>query len=428
MRRILDRNHAETATSIDQFVGSLTQDVPKRALGAQFDQRIFCALYSRSLVYNACWEDPAVDRAALELNSRDNVLVITSAGCNALDYALCGPNRIDAVDANPRQGALLELKLAGIRALSFHDFFALFGTGRHEAAPRLYRSYLREQLSPFARGYWDRYHRWFCASNPRNSFYHFGLSGRMARVLRAYVNSRRGLREAIERAFAATDLAQQRLIYDREIAPRLWSGLVNWLLGRQVTLSMLGVPAAQRQEVERQHAHGVPGFVREAVDYVFRQLPLSNNYFWSLYLRGFYTASCCPEYLREHNFNALKAGLVDRVHVHTNTVEAFLRTHEQPISKFVLLDHMDWMSAYQRDELALEWTAILRRADAQARVVFRSAHAQADYLRDLLVERDGRSRPLLRFLRLRHDLTQQLQARDRVHTYAGLHIADIVPA
>jgi S-adenosylmethionine-diacylglycerol 3-amino-3-carboxypropyl transferase len=76
------------------------------------------------LVYNCCWEDPAVDRRALDLRADDTMLVITSAGCNVLDYALTGPARIHAVDANPRQTALLELKLAGIRQLDFDDFFA----------------------------------------------------------------------------------------------------------------------------------------------------------------------------------------------------------------------------------------------------------------------------------------------------------------
>src|SRR5215470_11150417 len=86
-------------------------------LAHSFDQRIFQAIYSRSLVYNACWEDPAVDRQALRITPQDTLLVITSAGCNVLDYALLGPRRVHAVDANPRQTALLELKLAAIRRL-----------------------------------------------------------------------------------------------------------------------------------------------------------------------------------------------------------------------------------------------------------------------------------------------------------------------
>jgi S-adenosylmethionine-diacylglycerol 3-amino-3-carboxypropyl transferase len=90
---------------------------------------VFDAIYSRSLIYNACWEDPAVDRQALGIAPGDRMLVITSAGCNVLDYALAGPAAIHAVDANPRQNALLELKLAGIRRLAFDDFFLLFGAG-----------------------------------------------------------------------------------------------------------------------------------------------------------------------------------------------------------------------------------------------------------------------------------------------------------
>lgn len=67
-----------------------------------FDQRLFDAIHARALVYNACWEDPAVDRLALNIHGDDTMLVITSAGCNILDYALTGPRRIHAVDANPR--------------------------------------------------------------------------------------------------------------------------------------------------------------------------------------------------------------------------------------------------------------------------------------------------------------------------------------
>ena len=53
-------------------------------------RRLFDLVHRRNLVYNQCWEDPAVDGAALALTPADRVLVITSAGCNALDYALSG--------------------------------------------------------------------------------------------------------------------------------------------------------------------------------------------------------------------------------------------------------------------------------------------------------------------------------------------------
>lgn len=127
----------------------------------RFDQIIFDALYSRSLVYNSCWEDPAVDRTALNLRPGDTLLVITSAGCNVLDYALTSPCLVHAVDANPRQTALLELKLTGIRLLEFDDFFAVFGSGSHKRFRALYTRALGDEISLFARAYWDKRTDWF---------------------------------------------------------------------------------------------------------------------------------------------------------------------------------------------------------------------------------------------------------------------------
>ena len=95
-----------------------------RGLRALLPKALFDLVWRHNIVYNQCWEDPAVDRQALALSPRDRVLVITSAGCNALDYALLGA-KVVAVDANPRQNHLLELKRAGIRALDWSAFFEL---------------------------------------------------------------------------------------------------------------------------------------------------------------------------------------------------------------------------------------------------------------------------------------------------------------
>ena len=58
--------------------------------------------------------------------------MITSAGCNALDYLLDDPAEIHAMDVNFRQNAVLELKLALIRRENFDDLFEFFGIGSHE--------------------------------------------------------------------------------------------------------------------------------------------------------------------------------------------------------------------------------------------------------------------------------------------------------
>lgn len=387
----------------------------------RIDQKLFDAIYSRSLVYNTCWEDPAVDRAALDLGPGDRVLVITSAGCNVLDYALTGPACIHAVDANPRQTALLELKLAGVRQLAFPDFFEIFGKGHHPDFRDLYARRLRQALSPFARAYWDRHEDWF--ARPGGSFYFHGLSGIVARLFRAWLRVQPKLETAVNALFDSRSLDDQRRIYDADVGPRLWRPTVNWTLSRQMTMSLLGVPYPQRRQVQAQHENGIAGFIRDAVEYVFRQLPVSTNYFWSVYVRGHYTPTCCPEYLKPGNFEALKGGLVDRIQPHTCTVTQFLQSTDEPISKFVLLDHMDWMSSYYPRALAEEWEAIFARATPDARIIFRSAHAQPGYLDRVQV---GRARHRLRdLLDFQPALAAALQPLDRVHTYAGFHVADV---
>jgi S-adenosylmethionine-diacylglycerol 3-amino-3-carboxypropyl transferase len=170
--------------------------------------------------------------------------------------------------------------------------------------------------------------------------------------------------------------------------------------------------------------------VRDAVAYVARELPLRENYFWQLYFRGGHTRECCPEYLTPHGFAALKGGLAQRIVTHTTTITEFLQETDERISRYVLLDHMDWMSSYYPEALAEEWDAILDRAAPGARVLFRSAHASPAYLEQVNVLHRGRLRRLTELVRFHPEWASELSRRDRVHTYAGFHIADLpgVPA
>ncbi len=393
-------------------------------------QGVFDRLYATSLLYNACWEDPACDRQALRLGGQDEVLVITSAGCNALDYLLCGPRRVTAVDANPRQGALLQLKAAAIRACNDDEVFALFGEGRHPGAKSLYHAKLRTQLTPDARIFWDRRINWF-TGRQGDSFYFHGLSGLVARLMRAYLRTRPGLRAAIDRLIASTDLAEQAAIYDRDVAPRLWTGFLSWAVSRQTTMSLLGVPPAQTREVAAQHdesapaAHSVAGFIRACIERVFRLLPIGTNYFWTCYLRGGYTRENCPEYLRPANLAALRGGLLDRLEIRTDTVSGLLAADERPFSRFVLLDHQDWMGAHRPHDLSAEWDLILQRARPDSVAIFRSARADPPWLPAVRLGGTNAGTSLGERLRFDRPLAARLHDQDRVGTYGGFHVAHI---
>ncbi len=372
--------------------------------------RLFRLVYDRSLIYNQCWEDPAVDRQALDLTPRDRVLVITSAGCNALDYALLGA-RVVAVDANPRQNHLLELKLAGIRTLSFDEFFSLFGDGGVETAPQLYAR-MRRLLSLEARAYWDTGIRLFQPSQaPGGSFYYSGTSGRVALGLRFYIDKVVRVRDGVDAMLAAPTLEAQLSVYRERVRPALVSPLFLRVLGSPGVLPLLGVPAPQRHLVAA-HEGGFAGFIRDRLDAVLSLRLLRENYFWSVYLEGRYRSSACPEYLQRAEFQKLQDGLVENISVETSTVTECLASEPRTFSAFVLLDHMDWL-ARTPELVEEEWEQILAHATSDARAIFRSGSPDASFL------------PASVTCRLDFDKERALALHqtDRVGTYGSFHIA-----
>jgi S-adenosylmethionine-diacylglycerol 3-amino-3-carboxypropyl transferase len=385
--------------------------------------RVFKFVHSNNLVYNTCWEDPRLDRVALDLKPQDNVLVITSAGCNALDYALCEPNHVYAVDMNPRQNALLDLKLAGIKRLNYEDFYWFFGRGYSPKARLIYREKLRSALSRWSQNYWDKWIKFF--DNPSRPFYFRGASGAFARMINVYIDSIVRMRPEVNALLEAKSLEEQQRIYRELLRPKFWTKSMKFAMGRDTTLSMVGVPKAQRRQVDNQYDGGIVKFVQDSLDAVFGELPIHDNYFWRVYITGRYTPDCCPEYLKPDNFERLKNGLVDRVSTHTDSVQGFLDKHDGTISRYVLLDHMDWLADKFFPLLELEWQAILNRAAPGTRIIWRSGGLKTDFLDRVQVTVDSEPRQLPQFLTYHPSLAGELHAKDRVHTYGSFYIADL---
>ena len=173
------------------------------------NRRVFTTVHGNNLVYNTCWEDPRLDRVALDFGPDDNVMVITSAGCNALDYALAGPNHVHAADMNPRQNALLDLKLAAIRNLDFEDFFKMFGEGRLPGVKDIYNQKLRSTMPAWSKSFWDKKIKWF--DNRRKTFYYRGTSGTVARMVRSYIDNVIRVRPHLDSLLNAETLEEQNL-------------------------------------------------------------------------------------------------------------------------------------------------------------------------------------------------------------------------
>ncbi|MEL6275017.1 MAG: DUF3419 family protein, partial [Bacteroidota bacterium] len=143
---------------------------------------LFERIHGNKLVYNTCWEDPRCDRAMLDFQADSEIVMITSAGDNALDYLLDNPHRVHSIDVNPRQNALLHLKRAGFQELEWEAFFRLFGDGACTQAEIHYQEDLRDCLPPASQQYWDKQLSYFSPKGKRDSLYYHGSSGYFAWV------------------------------------------------------------------------------------------------------------------------------------------------------------------------------------------------------------------------------------------------------
>jgi S-adenosylmethionine-diacylglycerol 3-amino-3-carboxypropyl transferase len=378
-------------------------------MGLALSRWLFDQIHSRNLVYNQCWEDPALDNAVLDIGSEDRIVMITSAGCNALDYLIHDPAVIHCVDVNPHQTALLELKLAAIEALRYDQFFEMFGNGRIYGHRRIYREQLRDRLTGPSREIWDRKIEYF---DPRGvGLYFRGTAGMVARALHFYLQTCRGLKWDFEEFQRIQHVEEQSEFYKSRIAPKLWSPAVRFLIRQPAVLSLLGVPGEQIDQIR--HADGIASFIEDRVEATLTTVPMRHNYFWRVYMNGYYPQDCCPNYLKRELFQFLR-NRISRIRVHTTTLNNFLRSTDERFSVFVLLDHMDWLSSHPL-LLEKEWQSIIDRAEPGTRIIYRSGSISCDYIPEFALRR----------LQFQSDKTKALHGRDRVGTYASFHFATV---
>ncbi len=388
--------------------------------------KLFDSLLKHHLIFNTSWEDPALDRVALNLAPDDRLVSIAGAGCNVLDYLLAGAGEVHAVDLNPCQTALLELKAAALRCLDYDDFFSLFGRGRSAQAQQMYRDALRPELGDFAQRWWDRHMDFFeGGARWHQSFYYRGTSGFFVKMILGLVRGLKKTWSAVEGLMAARSVDEQREVYESRLRDKLWTPWMRWFLSQPATLSLIGIPKGQHEEMLARYPSGAADYIRECFEAVVTRLPFQDNYFWRVYVDGHYTADCRPEYLARENFEQLRRRLPD-LRIHTGSLTDYLRRTETRFTRFVLLDHMDWMVGNLRPALAEEWTAILANAAPNARAIYRSAGCTTPWLDPLTVRHDGRERRLGDLLRRRPELADPLHAVDRVHTYGSFHIVDLL--
>jgi len=378
-------------------------------------ERLFTLMF-RGFVYNQIWEDPVVDLEALKLSPRHRLITIASGGCNVLNYLTAGPQRIIAVDLNPNHVALTRLKLQALEHLPDYDsFFRFFGSANDKTNRNVFDNFLAQRLDAETRRYWET--RIPLRGRRINMFarnlYRYGLLGRFIGVLHAMAKLH-GKR--LPDMLSARSPAEQRLIFERTIAPLFDNRLVGFLSRMPVSYYGLGIPPAQYDELVASAADGNPiTTLRARVERLACDFPINENYFaWQAFARSYDTEGkiAVPPYLRAENYRAVKSR-VGSVEIHHASMTDFLAGQPaRSLHRYVLLDAQDWMT---EEQLSALWAQIDRTADKDdARVIFRTAGVDSPLPRKLPAA-------LLGAWTYLKEESSALHARDRSSIYGGFH-------
>lgn len=387
--------------------------------------------FNDEYIYAFTWEDTRVDERILKLKSDDVVLAITSAGDNLLSYALQSPARIHAVDLNPTQNHLLELKVAAFSSLPYEDFWKIFGDGKHPDFRSLLISKMSPHLSSRAFQYWLNNDHIFTQS--KGGLYDTGGSKHGIRIFR-WITRVFGCRSAVKKMIAAKTLNEQREIWRGKIRPALLSRLVSkFVVSQEAFLwTALGVPKNQLAIIEEDHAvsdvvcgpearakntrsHAIWEYMVNTLDPMVESTHIAaDNPYYLVCLDGKFSRNCHPDYLSPQAHAKLsRPGAFDGLRIHTDEIDEVLaRIAPGTLTVAVVMDSMDWFDPGS-DAAAAQITKLNRALRMGGRVMLRSAGLRPWYLDEF--ERHG-------FVAKCHGDRSGGKCIDRVNMYASCWI------
>jgi S-adenosylmethionine-diacylglycerol 3-amino-3-carboxypropyl transferase len=347
------------------------------------------------LLFGMSWEDPASDRLALAVKPGETLMTVTSGACNTLTLLLEDPGRIYAVDINPAQSYLLELKCAAVRHLEYDELRAFLGLAPSHNRLQVYDR-LRSDLSEAALRYWNSH-----SGAVRNGVANAGRYESFTHLFSRFVALTQG-KKRIDGFFQCTSLEEQRNYFNTRWNTVQWRLLFKLLANKRM-LAKRGLTADYFKFDDGSSSFPESFFRRSK--HGLCEIPIGSNYFIAQYLLGrYWSEEAVPEYLQKANLPVVRQRL-DRIKIITCDAQGWFRQQvDSSIDGFILSNICELMSEEETNRL---FTEVARCARDGARICFRN----------LIIPRDV-SESLRGSIALRDDLSHRMLAADRSFVYS----------
>ncbi len=255
---------------------------------------------SRQIRYANCWEDAAVVCDGLAPLRGARCLSIASAGDNVFCLLAAGAADVVAVDLNPAQLALVELKAAAFAVLEHDEIVRFLGASALGDDPRRAATYraLRSGLGAAACAFWDER-----PVDIRRGVLHCGRFERYFALFRRFLLPLAHSRRAIAELLTAKAPEERARFHEEVWDTWRWRMAATLFFGR-AALGRLG----RHPDLFRYVDGPVARSVLERAGRALRALPADDNPYLNYILTGGYGAAL-PDYLRRENHASIRGGL-----------------------------------------------------------------------------------------------------------------------
>lgn len=381
-------------------------------------ERLFTQWF-KGFFYNQIWEDARVDMEALQIGPESEILTISSAGCNVMNYLTGNPKRIVAVDLNLNHIHLTRLKLTAARYVpAYEDFFRFFGCADSPANIQTYYNHIRPHLDEDARRFWEHHtsiRRRLLG--PRIAYFRKGLynHARLGYFFRFLHLMSRLTGHDSRKLLTAKTQEEQVALYEKLVAPLFTNRLVRSVGNFPFFLFGIGIPPAQIHHLRRETGGDIMEMYRQRVRKLVCGHPLDDNHFlWQAAARHYdcENRKALPEYLQAAHFDTVKQNAPCVETDNCTVIDRLSRMPDGSLDRFVFLDSQDWMKPAQ---IVAQWREIVRVGRPGSRIIFRTASS-------VPVVEDALPADLRAHFTYEEALSRLLHEKDRSAIYGGFHL------
>lgn len=314
--------------------------------------------YFSRLSYSFGNEDCKSEQQALRINPDDRVLCVTASGDRPLNLLLSDCREIDCIDANKVQNYLLSLKKSALKNLPYDKYISFLGGSQDlHRIETLHK--LVDDMDHEAR------HFWLQNKKPVSDgiLYQGALESLIRKVSYFFRLTRR---TKLKRLFEMDDIEEQKVFVKNEWDNYLWGKMFHIALNPKISRLFLEDPGLYAYP-DRSVSIG-KNLYRKMNNSLMRYLA-KENFFISLFLRGFVGEEAYPPYLSRTGTEIIKKRL-DRISsIETSDLIHYMEA--APESSYDVFSLSDVASYVSEEKFHKMVRAMVRAAKPGARFCIR---------------------------------------------------------